>query len=56
MLFPDEKYAEVQSNLSRGDFGLEWFDSQMNFEQKKAVDAVVTANYGCLPYLVGTIL
>ena len=52
MLFPDPKYGKTQSNLSRGDFDLVWFDSQMNFEQKKAVDAVVTANYGCLPYLV----
>jgi helicase MOV-10 len=56
MLFPDRKYGELQSNLSPGDFGLVWFDFQMNFEQKKAVDAVVTANYGCLPYLVCTIL
>jgi hypothetical protein len=54
MLFPDPKYGKTQSNLSRGDFDLVWFDSQMNFEQKKAVDAVVTANYGGLPYLVCT--
>lgn len=56
MLFPDQKDAKSQSSLSRGDFDLAWFDSQMNFEQKKAVDAVVAANYGCLPYLVCTFL
>ena len=52
MLFPEEHHAQMQSTLSRGDFGLEWFDSQTNFEQKKAVDAVVTAIYGSVPYLV----
>ena len=53
MLFPDEEDAKMQSTLLKGDFGLNWVDSQMNFEQQKAVDAVVTANYGCVPYLVG---
>jgi helicase MOV-10 len=52
MLFPEEHHAQEQSTLSKGDFGLEWFDSQTNFEQRKAVDAVVTANYGSVPYLV----
>jgi hypothetical protein len=52
MLFPEEHHAQMQSTLSKGDFDLEWFDSQTNFEQKKAVDAVVTANYGSVPYLV----
>jgi hypothetical protein len=52
MLFPEEHHAQMQSTLSRGDFNLEWFDSQTNFEQRKAVDAVVTANYGSVPYLV----
>jgi helicase MOV-10 len=52
MLFPEECHAKMQSILSRGDFGVEWFDSQTNFEQRKAVDAVVTANYGSVPYLV----
>ena len=52
MLFPEEHHAQEQSTLSKGDFGLEWFDSQTNFEQRKAVDAVITANYGSVPYLV----
>lgn len=52
MLFPDKDHAELQSTLAKGDFDLKWFDAQMNFEQHKAVDAVVTANYGCVPYLV----
>jgi hypothetical protein len=52
MLFPEEHHAQMQSTLSRGDFDLEWFDPQTNFEQRKAVDAVVTANYGSVPYLV----
>jgi helicase MOV-10 len=52
MLFPDKSHAKLQSSLSPGSFELVWFDSQMNFEQQKAVDAVVTANYGCVPYLV----
>ena len=52
MLFPDKQDAKMQSTLSRGEFGLKWVDPQMNFEQQKAVDAVVTADYGCVPYLV----
>ena len=52
MLFPEERHAQMQSTLSKGDFGLKWVDSQTNFEQRKAVDAVVTANYGSVPYLV----
>ena len=52
MLFPNKEDAKLQSTLSRGDFDLKLFDSQMNFEQQKSVDAVVTANYGCVPYLV----
>lgn len=52
MLFPDKHQAKVQSTLSPGNFGLSWFDSQMNFEQQKAVDAVIAAKYGCVPYLV----
>jgi len=52
MLFPEEHHAQMQSTLSRGDFDLEWFDPQTNFEQRKAVDAVITANYGSVPYLV----
>jgi hypothetical protein len=52
MLFPDKQHARWQSSLSRGSFDLKWFDSELNFEQQKAVDAVVTANYGGVPYLV----
>jgi hypothetical protein len=52
MLFPDKQHARLQSSLSRGNFDLKWFDSELNFEQQKAVDAVVKANYGCVPYLV----
>ena len=52
MLFPDKQDAKMQITLSRGDFNLNWFDAQMNFEQQKAVDAVVTADYGCVPYMV----
>lgn len=52
MLFPEPKHAQEQPSLPTGDFGLQWYDPEMNFEQQKAVDAVISANYGCVPYLV----
>lgn len=52
MLFPDDTDAQLQTKLPRGSFDLTWYDSKLNYEQQKAVDAIVQAEYGCVPFLV----
>lgn len=52
MLFPEMDHGALQTSLSKGSFGLEWFDSTLNFEQKRAVQAVTDAGYGSIPYLI----
>lgn len=38
--------------LSKGTFDIPWYDKELNFEQQKAVDAVVNSNYGSIPFLI----
>ena len=52
MLFPSEIDGNIQLELPKGHFGQVWFDPQLNYEQMKAVDAIQTAEYGTLPYLI----
>lgn len=52
MLFPQESDGIPQKALPKGTFVQEWYDKQLNYEQMKAVDAVQTANYGNLPFLI----
>lgn len=52
MLFPTEADSSLQTKLHRGVFRQQFFDDQLNWEQKKAVEAVCKQNYGTLPYLV----
>jgi len=52
MLFPEPDHGTLQTSLSKGSFDLEWFDSTLNFEQKRAVQAVTDADYGSIPYLI----
>ena len=52
MLFPKEEYGIVQEGLPSAKFPQKWFDTALNYEQKKAVDAITTANYGQLCYLI----
>lgn len=55
MLFPSSRDAIIQQTLPSGSFKLEWFDNDLNYEQMKAVDAVVTRNYGDIPFLISGI-
>ena len=52
MLFPTEGYGIAQEQLPSANFPHNWFDLVLNYEQKKAIDAVTTRNYGQLCYLI----
>jgi superfamily I DNA and/or RNA helicase len=52
MLFPEIADCEMQQNLNAGFFGQPFFDEQLNWEQKKAVESVFLRNYGTLPFLI----
>ena len=53
MLFPTPSDGVVQLTLSKGTFpDMTWVDPQLNYEQQKAVSAIVHSSYGSLPYLV----
>ena len=52
MLFPDQNDSILQTTLSKGVFDLVWYDDVLNYEQKKAVDAIVSNEYGTVPYLI----
>ena len=53
MLFPAPSDGVVQLTLPRGTFpDMKWFDTQLNYEQQKAVSAVVDPSFGNVPYLI----
>ncbi|RVX74590.1 hypothetical protein B0A52_01716 [Exophiala mesophila] len=52
MLFPQSWDACMQTKLSAASFDMEWRDASLNFEQQKAVAAVVADRYGMVPYLI----
>lgn len=52
ILFPDTHHGVLQTALPKGAFDLKWHDPALNFEQKRAVQAVVDAEYGHVPYLI----
>jgi DNA polymerase III delta prime subunit len=52
MLFPIEADCEVQTTLNPGSFKRPFFDEQLNWEQKKAVESICSQNYGTLPFLI----
>ncbi|KIV89830.1 hypothetical protein PV10_07200 [Exophiala mesophila] len=52
MLFPHRSDACMQTKLSAASFDIEWRDDSLNFEQQKAVAAVVADRYGTVPYLI----
>jgi helicase MOV-10 len=53
MLFPTSSDCVVQLTLPKGTFpDMKWFDTQLNYEQQKAVDAVLNSDYGNVPYLI----
>ncbi|KAH0541842.1 hypothetical protein FGG08_003725 [Glutinoglossum americanum] len=53
MLFPEEGDGVMRVGLGRGVFGeRRWFDSGLNYEQKKCVDSVGRQDYGSIPFLI----
>jgi helicase MOV-10 len=53
MLFPTPSDGVLQLTLSKGTFpDMIWVDPQLNYEQQKAVSAIVHSSYGSVPYLV----
>lgn len=52
MLFPTLRDSKMQENLHAGQFRQTFFDQVLNWEQKKAVEAVCEGKYGKLPYLI----
>ncbi|KAK2840510.1 hypothetical protein FQN49_006207 [Arthroderma sp. PD_2] len=52
MLFPEPHHGCMQTSLPRGVFDLDWVDSDLNYEQMKAVDSIISRNYGNVPFLI----
>ena len=53
MLFPTPSDGVLQLSLPKGTFPhISWFDTQLNYEQQKAIHAVLDSSYGNVAYLV----
>ncbi|RMZ91827.1 hypothetical protein DV736_g928, partial [Chaetothyriales sp. CBS 134916] len=52
MLFPEKADAVIQTKLSPARFEIDWEDRSLNFEQQKAVAAIIADRYGSVPYLI----
>ncbi|KAI9833619.1 MAG: hypothetical protein M1819_003572 [Sarea resinae] len=53
VLFPEESDGAIQRELKGGRiFGRVYFDRDLNYEQKKAVDAIMSQTYGKVPFLI----
>lgn len=52
MLFPTNSDCEIQERLHPGIFHQRFFDQNLNWEQKKAVESVWLRQHGTLPYLI----
>jgi putative helicase MOV10L1/helicase MOV-10 len=52
MLFPIEADCELQTMLNPGSFNRPFFDEELNWEQKKAIESICMQNYGNLPFLI----
>ncbi|KAK9455057.1 hypothetical protein V1511DRAFT_510877 [Dipodascopsis uninucleata] len=50
MLFTEESDGILQMELSRGVFNYDWFDKELNFEQRKAVSPVIERSHGYAPF------
>lgn len=49
ILFPSNHDCEIQEQLHPGTFNQAFFDQQLNWEQKKAVESILSRSYGSLP-------
>ncbi|KAM5465055.1 putative RNA helicase [Microsporum audouinii] len=52
MLFPEPQHGVMQNSLPKGVFNLHWVDPDLNYEQMKAVDSIISRNYGNVPFLI----
>lgn len=52
MLCPVEQDCAVQAKLNPGSFVRKFFDTELNWEQKKATESVCSRDYGTLPFLI----
>ncbi|KLJ10076.1 hypothetical protein EMPG_14514 [Blastomyces silverae] len=52
MLFPEPSDAALQTTLPKGVFEHSWVDKDLNYEQMKAVDSIITRNFGTIPFLI----
>ncbi|OJD20200.1 hypothetical protein ACJ73_08467 [Blastomyces percursus] len=52
MLFPEPSDAALQTTLPKGAFEHSWVDKDLNYEQMKAVDSIITRNFGTIPFLI----
>ncbi|PGH35312.1 hypothetical protein GX50_01892 [[Emmonsia] crescens] len=52
MLFPEPGDAALQTTLPKGSFDHNWVDKDLNYEQMKAVDSIITRNFGTVPFLI----
>ncbi|TVY87980.1 putative helicase [Lachnellula willkommii] len=52
MLFPREVDSKLQTSLNNLSFNRLLFDSELNWEQQKAIESIGGQNYGTLPFLI----
>lgn len=52
MLFPTNQDCEIQESLHPGVFAHDFFDRDLNWEQKKAVESIWSRSHGTLPYMI----
>ncbi|KAK0955191.1 hypothetical protein LTS01_023519 [Friedmanniomyces endolithicus] len=52
MLFPDSNSGVMQTTLNKGTIAWEPHDSELNYEQIRAIDNVLNRAYGTLPYMI----
>lgn len=52
MLFPKEVDSKLQTSLNNLSFNRLLFDSELNWEQQKAIESIGGQNYGTLPFLI----
>ncbi|KAI0597038.1 P-loop containing nucleoside triphosphate hydrolase protein [Biscogniauxia sp. FL1348] len=52
MLFPVDTDCNVQKKLNTENFARPFFDKNINWEQKKAVESICLRDYGTLPFLI----
>lgn len=52
MLFPTNADAEIQEKLHTGTWTQRFYDKDLNWEQKKAVESALQRTHGTLPFLI----